>query len=172
MNVPVKPLVITDFSDFSHQHWRIINDGVMGGLSEGQFQINANGHALFLGSVSLENNGGFTMVKNHKRLNLTGFSDVSLRVRGDGKRYKFRFQTGKNSEQIHKWSYQHPFTAPKGRWDDIVLPLNGFVPVYRGRKMTDVPSLDPSAIYNYAFLISDKQKGEFRLEIESIMALP
>ena len=40
-----------------------------------------------------------------------------------------------------------------------------------GRALDNVPALDPSAIYQFGFLISDKQAGPFNLEIDWIKAI-
>ena len=143
----------------------------MGGKSQGQFQINSEGHAVFLGNVSLENNGGFTMVKNHESLNLSGYSKILLKVSGDGKQYSFRLQTGESPNNIHPWSYECRFTSPKEKSTEVTMSLSDFKPVYRGRTPENVPPLDLLKIYRYAFLISDKQEGNFRLKIESVKAL-
>ena len=39
--------------------WQPINDQVMGGLSSSGFRLDAAGWAVFEGTVSLQNNGGF-----------------------------------------------------------------------------------------------------------------
>ena len=161
--------LITDFSNLAAQQWIITNDTVMGGKSSSQFQINKDGNGVFLGTVSLENNGGFASVKNHEQINLTGFKSILLRVLGDGHRYSFRLQTGED-ESIHQWFYEQRFQTEADKWADIELPMTDFEPTYRGRTPEDVPSLDPSAIKRYGFLISDKQEGTFRLEIDSIRA--
>ena len=43
--------------------WRSINDGVMGGLSSGGMRLE-DGIAVFSGTLSLENNGGFSSVRS------------------------------------------------------------------------------------------------------------
>lgn len=159
--------LITDFSNLAAQKWIITNDGVMGGKSSSQLQINKDGNGVFLGTVSLENNGGFASVKNQESLNLSGYSSVYLRVLGDGNRYSFRFQTGTN-DHVHPWSYEQRFDTVADKWVDINLPLGQFSPTYRGKTPEDAPPLDPANIRRYGFLISDKQEGEFRLEIERI----
>ena len=165
----IKPKLITDFSNLANQQWIITNDGVMGGKSSSQFQINKDGHGVFLGTVSLENNGGFASVKNHEPLNLEGYKSVSLSVLGDGNRYSFRLQTGSGSS-INPWSYEKRFDTQDGEWTNIELPLNSFEATYRGRTPDNVPPLDPSKIKRYGLLISDKQDGKFRLEISKIEA--
>lgn len=159
--------LITDFSNIANQEWRIVNDVVMGGKSSGQMQLNADGNAVFLGELSLENNGGFASAKNYEPLNIDGFSAIHLRVKGDGNRYSFRFRTGEGSE-THKWSYQAKFETIPDEWIDVTLPFSDFEATYRGSKPDDVPPPDFSSIHQFGFLISDKQEGKFRLQIEKI----
>ncbi|PWN06895.1 CIA30 family protein [Rhodohalobacter mucosus] len=162
--------LITDFSNLAHQKWQITNDSVMGGRSDSGFQINAEGHAVFLGRVSLENNGGFASVKNHEPLNLTGYRSIRITLKGDGKRYSFRLQTG-TAGQPDRWSYEYRFDTKNGDREIVDLPLNEFRAVFRGRSVPDAPALNASQIMRYGFLISDKQEGPFRLEIEKIEAV-
>jgi len=163
-------MLITDFSNFARQQWIIVNDGVMGGKSSSRFQINSYGNGVFMGDISLENNGGFASVKNHEPLNLTGYGKILLTVIGDGKRYSFRLQTG-TAGNVDEWQYEHTFVTKNNEWDMAELGLNQFTPVYRGRTVDDAPPLDPKNIMRYGFLISDKQQGPFRLEIEKIEAM-
>lgn len=162
--------LITDFANFARQRWLIINDGVMGGVSRSQFQISDDGTAVFLGYVSLKNNGGFASVKNHEPLNLRGRSEIRLRVKGDGQRYSFRFQTEDENGALNRFNYEHRFDTRKDEWIDIALRLSDFEAVFRGRKIDDAPKPDLTAIVRYGFLISDKQEGPFRLEISRIDA--
>src|SRR3954454_13929322 len=48
------------------QAWQPINDGVMGGASDGRFQITEQGTMEFFGTLSLENNGGFASVRSRR----------------------------------------------------------------------------------------------------------
>ena len=169
-NTATKKRCITDFSNLAAQKWEIVNDGVMGGRSDSSFQINKKGNAVFIGTISLQNNGGFASVRNHESLNLEGFQSLKLHLKGDGKRYCFRLRTADNGG-VHRFSYDYRFETEADRWIDVVLPLSGFRPFFRGRPLKDVPSPDLSKIRLYGFLISDKQEGPFRLEVESIWAL-
>ena len=61
----ISDATIFDFSKESDlRNWRIVDDVVMGGKSDGNFYINKDGHATFSGTVSLENNGGFSSVRH------------------------------------------------------------------------------------------------------------
>ena len=57
-----KPKIIYSFDEHVQPNgWIIVNDGVMGGLSKGEMDMNEEGNGVFRGRVSLENNGGFSL---------------------------------------------------------------------------------------------------------------
>ena len=150
--------------------WEVVNDGVMGGLSTSQFQLLTNGCAVFSGTVRLENNGGFASVRSApRRIDLTGCHSFLLRVRGDGRRYKFSVRT---EAGLDTPLYQLAFTTKRGEWEEHQLPFKDFVPTLRGRILTDAPPLNPAKVSSLGFLISDRQAGPFRLEIGWIKAPP
>ena len=43
--------------------WGIVNDGVMGGISQSNIYLNEANNIIFAGNVSLENNGGFASIR-------------------------------------------------------------------------------------------------------------
>jgi len=148
--------------------WQIVNDDVMGGVSTSRFQILTNGTAVFSGVVSLENNGGFASVRSSLvRQNLNDTDTFVLRVRGDGRRYKFTARTGTGFDAPN---YQAEFTTKRGEWVEHRLAFKDFVPTFRGRVLTDVPPLNPAKIASVGFLISDQQEGQFKLEVAWIKA--
>jgi len=149
--------------------WQIVNDDVMGGVSQGGFQL-TNGVAVFRGEVSLENNGGFASVRSlPARHDLAGCDAFVIRVRGDGRRYKFTARTSPNFDSA---IYQVVFATKKGEWQEHRLPLKEFLPTFRGRTLTGEPPLDATKVTSVGFLISDKQEGPFQLEVGWIKALP
>ncbi len=160
---------IFDFNDAeSVQPWRIVNDGVMGGLSSSAMQWQAGGTARFAGQISLENNGGFASVRTTPQdYQLAGYSGIQLRVRGDGNSYKFRIQTDANFDGV---TYSANFTAPVNEWAIVQLPFADFQPTWRGRVLPDVGPLKAADIRQLGFLISDKQSGTFALEVDWIKA--
>ena len=150
--------------------WQAVNDGVMGGVSTGQFQLQTNGCAVFSGTVRLENNGGFASVRSAPlREALTGCNAFVVRLRGDGRRYKFSVRTGTGFDTP---LYQCSFMTKEAEWEEHRLAFSDLVPTFRGRVLADVPSLNPAKVTAIGFLISDKQAGPFRLGIEWIKALP
>jgi monofunctional biosynthetic peptidoglycan transglycosylase len=150
--------------------WEVVNDDVMGGLSTSQFQVLPDGGAVFSGTVRLEHNGGFASVRaTPGRGNLCGLAAFVLRVRGDGRRYKFSVRT---EADFNAPLYQCGFTTKPGAWEEHRLAFRDFIPTFRGRVLTDVPPLNPATLRAVGFLISDKQAGPFRLEIGWIKASP
>ena len=83
--------VLVDFQAPNEIHqWRIINDGVMGGLSRSSIEIVPPRVAVFEGSLSLENNGGFASVRRMPHeYGLRGYAGVLLRVRAMGEPTSF-----------------------------------------------------------------------------------
>lgn len=143
--------------------WRVVNDGVMGGVSRSSIVLTAEGHGKFAGYVSLENNGGFASIQLNKQVALSGeHKFMVLRVKGDGKRYEFRLKA--NAWQSE--SYVHQFTT-SGEWETIKLPISAFYPQFRGRKL-DIPNFGFDRIEQMSFLIANKQEEYFELLIDWI----
>jgi monofunctional biosynthetic peptidoglycan transglycosylase len=164
---PAKTL--TDFAGPDEDlQWRIVNDGVMGGLSQSSFEITADGTGVFKGEVSLENRGGFASVRSFPAaLSLNNYSGLRLRVRGDGKTYRLRLRTDDRWDGV---VYDASFQTQADRWIEVDVSFARFVPRFRGRRVTQAPALEPSNIQQVGFLISDKQEGPFRLEVDWIKA--
>jgi NADH dehydrogenase [ubiquinone] 1 alpha subcomplex assembly factor 1 len=143
--------------------WRIVNDGVMGGISKSSLVLTDAGHGQFSGHVSLENNGGFASIQLNSTIKLAKEKKfIVLRVKGDGKAYEFRLK----GEISQSESYVHQFTT-KGEWENIKLPISEFYPQFRGRKL-NIPNFNFKSIEQVSFLIANKQDEDFKLLIDWI----
>jgi len=148
------------------EYWRIVNDGVMGGLSKSKFIFNKNNTAVFKGTVSLENNGGFSSIRTFAgSYELDGYDGILLRVKGDGKKYQFRLRTNDRFDGI---SYRYQFETEVKNWIIIQIPFNDCEPVFRGRILENVEPIIPEKIQQIGFLISNKKAEQFQLEIDWI----
>ncbi len=159
---------VTDFTDISDEaeRWRGVDDTVMGGVSEGEFYVTQQDTGVFRGTLSLENNGGFSSARRASGdYDFSNASELSLRVKGDGRRYQVRVQTA-DAEDI---SYRATF-ATAGEWQVVDVSFSEFEPVFRGRIVSDAPPLNAAAIEQIGFLIADKKEGEFKLEVDWIRA--
>ena len=155
--------IVYDFQNATNATaWQVVNDDVMGGVSTSSFCL-TNGVALFQGKVSLENNGGFASARSlPARHDLAGGDAFVVRVRGDGRRYKF---TARTDPSFDSAIYQCVFTTKKGEWEEHRLPFKQFIPTFRGRVLSGEPPLDPAKVASVGFLISDNQAGPFQLEL-------
>lgn len=160
--------IICDFGESpASEFWEPVTDRVMGGLSDSEINV-ADSVGRFSGTVSLENNGGFSSIKSRKDLpDLTGYSGLRISIRGDGKDYQLRVSL-ENAEAGH--GYKRDFATTTGEWLDMDLPFAEFVASNHGRLVEDAPSLDTSKIEDISFLIAGGQSGEFTLEIKSVVA--
>jgi monofunctional biosynthetic peptidoglycan transglycosylase len=161
--------LIFDFKNTDDiEYWRIVNDGVMGGLSKSEFVFSNSNTAIFKGIVSLENNGGFASIRTIPRAyELDGYHGILLRVKGDGKNYQFRLRTDDRFDGI---SYRYQFETKFNTWMTIEIPFRECVPVFRGRILEDVKPIPPEEIQQIGFLISNKKAEKFQLEIDWIKA--
>jgi len=157
-------LLIFDFSatnDWSG--WEVENDVVMGGNSSSQLERSAEGNAIFTGSVSLENNGGFASLQYHFSFkNIKAYTKALIKIKGDGKEYQFRVKSNLNDRA----SYIYTFKTT-GDWQTIEIPLNEMTPTFRGRKL-DIPNFSADEIQEVRFLIGNKRAEDFRLVIDKI----
>lgn len=149
--------------------WGAVDDGVMGGRSRSRLVRAGPSLARFAGTVSLENNGGFASCRTVARAwDTAGASAFLLRVRGDGKTYKFTLRTDDGFDGVQ---YQARFTTAAGAWAECALPCRSFAASFRGRPVPGAPPLDPSRVRALGFMISDRQAGPFELVVDWIDVL-
>ena len=158
---------LLDIYDFNSPEtagsWMIVNDGVMGGVSQSRLSLDEKGALVFEGKVSLDYGGGFASVRSIvNQLDAEKYQGIFLKIRGDGNKYQLRLR--QTSRVDGAAFYQH-FKTEIGKWIEIYLPFNGFKASCRGRLLPDYPKLDTSRIAQIGLMISDKQKGSFRLEV-------
>ncbi len=159
MNTPL--FDFTTNCDLSN--WYVVNDGVMGGVSQSSLDINNEGHAVFSGTVRLENNGGFASIRhNFKPIKVSDKTALHITLKGDGKSYQFRVKDEGNTY------YSYVFTVEtSGEWETITIPLQDMKPQFRGRKL-NINNFDKNTISEFAILIGNKKKETFKLLIDHI----
>ncbi len=150
-------------SDQNLNDWIIVNDGVMGGLSQSEIHLNKDGHAVFYGSISLENNGGFASVRHRlEQDNVQNYIYVNLIVKGKPSTYQFRFK--KNRDDAYSYIQEFEVTS---EWQKVRLKLSDFYPRFRGRSL-NLPNFEADTIEEIAVLIGNKRKEKFEIEIDKI----
>lgn len=159
--------LLLNFRDINDSgRWMVVNDGVMGGVSRSTVNLHNDGYLIFAGNVSTDYGGGFASIRtDYKNWGIGKHEGLILRVKGDGKTYQFRCRLGNNMNQI---AYRHYFQTNNDEWQEIILPFKEFLPTYRGRVLKNFAVLDPNQIKHLGVMISDKQVGDFKLEIDWI----
>jgi NADH dehydrogenase [ubiquinone] 1 alpha subcomplex assembly factor 1 len=152
------------------RQWQVVNDGVMGGVSKGQFRLSEDGTLVFSGTLSLKNNGGFASIRcstiGHT---LKADDSIVVTVKGDGRDYILNLYT---KSRRMAFSYRAPLIVPAGDWADLVVPLSAFVPTSFGRRVQGMGPVDPSQVRGIGFMLSDKKPGPFELQVRSISVRP
>tara|TARA_B100001094_G_C18052221_1_gene730614 strand:+ start:456 stop:1004 length:549 start_codon:yes stop_codon:yes gene_type:complete len=148
-------------------NWNIVNDDVMGGISSSYLSINDENNLIFNGNLSLKNNGGFASSRlSFKQDTLLGIKSFEIEFKGDGNTYKLRLR-----QNNRRASYSCDFKSLKDKWVKVNIKIEDFKPSWRGYSYSDYPSLDIEKINSLGIQISDKQEGEFTLEIKHIKAI-
>jgi len=163
--ITIQQMTLFDFNFESNiRNWKIVDDVVMGGRSDGNFKINDTGYGEFSGYVSLKNNGGFSSVRyNFNTVSSSNFKSFQLRIKGDGNPFQFRVK----SSNRQRFSYIYTFNT-SGDWETISIPFNKMEPAFRGYKL-DQPNFDGVQMEEIAFLIGNKKEQSFKLFIDSII---
>ncbi len=156
--------ILFDFTKTSNlDNWRIVDDVVMGGRSNGSFEINKDGHGKFSGDISLENNGGFSSLRyNFKTKDVSNYSKIILQVKGDGKTYQFRVKS--SSKDYASYIYEFQTTSD---WLTIEIPFDDMYPGFRGRRLRQ-PNYEGEEMEEIGFLIGNKKEESFELLIDKI----
>lgn len=148
------------------KEWQTVNDGVMGGVSEGKFKITDAKTMEFFGTLSLANNGGFASVRTKpKNLSLEKGDTLVAKVRGDGREYMLNLYP--NKQQV-AYSYRATVQTKKDEWIEVKIPLDKFEATSFGRMVKNAGAVKPAEINALGFMLGDKKAGLFKLEVEGI----
>ena len=163
-SIPMNTINIFNFNKKSNIYsWRIVDDVVMGGKSSSTITINGDGHGVFSGTISLENNGGFSSVRHvFKSISVNNTNKISIKIKGDGKKYQLRIK----DESRNYYSYIKTFST-SGEWQEIEIPLKDMYPSFRGRKLNS-PNFSHDKIEEVTFLIANKKNESFNLIIDKV----
>ncbi|MFT5474253.1 MAG: putative surface protein with fasciclin (FAS1) repeats [Candidatus Promineifilaceae bacterium] len=161
--------LVTDFSETSTAlKWISINDSVMGGISDGEFDVSDADTLVFSGSLSLKNRGGFASIRTQPAdLDISKFDTIQLRVKGDGRSYKVHLRTAKTRSAS---AYSAPLPTEDGVWNNISIPIKDFKFTMFGRAIPTGRRLNAEDVVSIGVMLADKQEGPFRLEMDWIRA--
>ena len=157
--------------------WRIVNDGVMGGLSTAR--VGRAGEALrFAGEISLANNGGFASMRRPFDAAALGTeaAGFALQVRGDGNRYRLRVYTRDAATGGEQWfAYYAVFDTRAGEVSTAQLRWPQFTATFRGRAVPEAPQIRFADVIGIGVMLTKDGhrdgRGPFALELLRIEPL-
>lgn len=151
------------------QKWQSVNDGVMGGVSDGRFRLTEAKTLEFFGRLSLENNGGFASVRTRPmELDIKADDTIVVRAKGDGREYVLNIYT---KSRRMAFSYRASLPTTKDAWTEVRVPLQDFVPTAFGRRVQGMGPVEPDQINGLGFMLSDKKAGPFQMQVEWVKVL-
>jgi NADH dehydrogenase [ubiquinone] 1 alpha subcomplex assembly factor 1 len=145
--------------------WTIVNDGVMGGLSQSKASLDDDA-LLFAGNVSLKNNGGFVSLRSSLgRYDLSAYKFCEIRFKSDTQK-KFEVLIEKDTP-FYLPKFRVKFAAKGKDWETVTIPLKDFEVSRMGATLQK--GIDPEVlkeIQRIGFILADKQEGTFNLWID------
>ena len=162
-NINAQDIIFNFEKEKDLKEWFIVNDDVMGGISESNFSISKDGIGIFQGYVSTENNGGFCSIRHSLSRKYIGNNKVlKLKIKGDGKDYQLRIK----ADRKDYFSYIVTFKTT-GKWEEIEIPLKDMYPSFRGRAL-NMQNFNNNYFEEIAFLVGNKKNEKFKLIIDRI----
>jgi hypothetical protein len=156
--------VLFNFADpAAMRGWEVEDDVIMGGRSKSTLTHDPDGHIIFTGKVSLENEGGFASIQNHfDPIDVSNYTHAVIRLKGDGKRFFYIVESEKKARNYYVADF-----STTGKWQEIRIPLRTMYPVRRGDRL-DIPDYPGNTMTQSRFMIANGRAEAFRLEVASI----
>ncbi|MBM3683189.1 MAG: CIA30 family protein [Actinobacteria bacterium] len=147
--------------------WSTVDDRVMGGVSLSTVDWQ-DGRLRFRGTVSLENNGGFSSVRGPAAdlsAGAAGATAFIVDAEGDGTTYLLQVVDRDGGRWVQR------FRTTAGTLVGHELPVAGFEPVTSrlNRRVADAP-LDPARVVQFTVYVVDEQTGPFEIRIARFAA--
>ena len=161
------PMTMTlfDFDTPDEAAWQVVNDGVMGGRSQGYVEIE-DGTLRCTGTL-VTRGGGFTSVRAERAVDLSGYDGLELRVRGGGRTFEVEVDDD-TRRRGRSLSRRAPFETT-AEWALVRVPFSALRASVFGQPVS-APPLDPANVQRIGLYILDGQDGPFRLEVDTIRA--
>ena len=147
------------------QPWVIVNDGVMGGRSQGTVTTETN-QMQFTGNI-VTDGGGFSSVRRLLDDGLDKSDRLQMRLRTDERQYEILL-TDLDS-QAYRVTYYAPLKTEGDGWQVIDVSFDDLEARIFGRRV-DAPPFQPQNVTTIGIILADGADGEFSLELEWISA--
>jgi hypothetical protein len=157
------PSILFAFDSADEAKWDVVNDGVMGGRSQG-FVTVEDGALRFTGTLVTQG-GGFTSVRAPRAIDLSGQTGLELRVRGSGRQFEVELSDGLRTYG-RNISRRAPFPT-SAEWTVVRIPFTTLRSTVFGQAV-NAPPIDLARIQGVGLYMVDGQDGPFRLDVDYI----
>lgn len=160
------PFTMTLFDfDKDEAPWQVVNDGVMGGRSQGYVEIE-DGILRFTGTLVTQG-GGFTSTRTDRRVDLSDYDGLELRVRGGGRTFEVEVDDGtrRGGRSVSRRASFETDTS----WAWVRIPFDNLQTTIFGRPVSASP-VDLANVQQIGLYILDGIDGPFRLDVDEIRA--
>lgn len=147
-------------------NWYVVNDGVMGGLSDSDAFLQENS-LLFKGNVSLDNNGGFVSLRcPYGDMDFSKFKTVSIKYKNAGQNFAFQLET---ERMFFRPNYKVLLADSENEWTTASFKLEDFKEYVMGKANgNEITSIKLANVIRFGFINYGKKAGDFEFEIDYI----
>ena len=159
------PMAVTlfTFDRADEAAWYVVNDGVMGGRSQGGVAVEA-GTLRFTGTLVTQG-GGFTSVRARRAVDLTGEDGLELRVRGSGRPFEVELDDGQR--RFGRTVSRRAPVPTTAEWTVVRVPFSALRNSIFGQPV-NAPPIDLTRIQSVGLYMLDGRDGPFRVEVDYI----
>lgn len=162
-------MTLFDFDTADEASWQVVNDGVMGGRSQGYVAIE-EGTLRFSGTLVTQG-GGFTSVRTDRAVDLESYDGLELRVRGGGRTFEIEVDDGTRLGW-RSVSRRAPFETNdkiSDEWALVRVPFSALRTSVFGQPVDATP-IDLANVKQIGLYILDGRDGPFLLEVDAVRA--
>jgi len=165
---------IEDFGVDARDRWVVVNDGVMGGRSVGESEIDGS-IVRFSGTINT-NGGGFSLIRTSvlrdgQRLDdaLAGADYLRFRVRSaNGRGYELIAEDSGSPNQV--MHFAPVSVSDSGLWEEFAVPLADLEARSFGNPIADPEPFRLDQVTSIGLILADGVDGPFSLEVDRIDA--
>ncbi|GGY54270.1 CIA30 family protein [Parvularcula lutaonensis] len=154
--------ILDDFGSGAAAQWFTVNDGVMGGRSEGGIAVR-DGALVFEGTINT-NGGGFSSIRRQLSPGeIAGAVEIRLEAESDGRGYELILQ-GDARYRGRAVTYRAKLEPREG---GLAAKLKDMPTTVFGRNVP-APPFDPAKAEQFGIILADGKDGPFRLAISKV----
>ena len=149
----------------SFRDWKIVTDGVMGGISQAWLTYIEGSHLVFRGEISTENNGGFASFRSpYGEYDFSDYDGLGLNIKTDDNTYRLSLR---DTYKRRAPSYNHYFST-SGEWQTLLFPFSSFRHENTKQEPVSRETITPEKIKQFYFMHYPGKEGIFQIDLKSL----